>query len=203
MNTSVNGARRSIRLPRYDYTRDGAYFVTVCAMNRECLFGEVEVGKVVLSGYGRMVGEEWETTARVRTSVVLDEWVVMPNHFHGIVVIAGGASHGTALGHGTPGHGMPGHRTPLGHGTPCPYERFGAPVAGSLATIVRSFKAAASKRINESRNTVGVSVWQRNYYEHVIRGDDDLRQIREYIANNPLQWGLDRENPSRPRDRGI
>ena len=100
----------------------------------------------------------------------------MPNHFHGILTIIGDGE-GTA------------RRAPT-------MERFGKPTSGSLPTIVRAFKSAVTKRINELCGTPGASMWQRNCYEHVIRSETDLAEIREYIADNPLKWELDSENPN-------
>ena len=167
--------RRSLRLQGYDYSQAGAYFVTICTQDQECLFGEVVDGEMRLSAAGRAVLAEWLKTADIRPYIELDAYVVMPNHFHGIVMITDGRR-GTA------------RRAPT-------TERFGRPVPGSLPTIVRSFKSAATKRINERRGTRGASVWERNYYEHVIRDDESLSRISEYIQTNPLRWELDRENP--------
>ena len=167
--------RRSIRLKGYDYAGAGAYFVTICAQNRECLYGEIMNGKMVLKDAGEIVADEWIKTGDIRDKIILDEWVVMPNHFHGILVIDD--RRGTA------------RRAPT-------VEQFGKPVSGSIPTIIRAFKSAVTKRINEMRKTPGVKIWQRNYYEHVIRNDNELNRIREYITNNPAQWELDRENPN-------
>lgn len=169
--------RRSIRLQGYDYGQARMYFITVCVEGRECLFGEVVQGKMIVNQVGRIVEEEWLKTLALRPYVVLDEFVVMPNHFHAILLIV-------TAGRGTAG------RAPT-------TERFGKPVSGSLPTIVRSFKSAAAKHINELRSTPGVSLWQRNYHEHVIRNEDELHRIREYIQTNPLRWELDQENPAR------
>ena len=166
--------RRSIRLRGYDYSQAGAYFVTICTQNRECLFGEIVDGEMRLNEAGRTGVNEWLKTAEIRDEIELDEWVVMPNHFHGIVVIANGR--GTA------------RRAPT-------VERFGQPVSGSIPTIVRSFKSAATKRINELRQTPGAKLWQRNYWEHIIRDESELGHIREYIRNNPAQWELDKLHP--------
>ena len=106
----------------------------------------------------------------------LDEFVVMPNHVHGILVIADNRR-GTACR------------------APTTVERFGRPVTGSLPTIVRSFKSVSTKRINKVRNTPGIPVWQRNYYEHVIRSEKELDRIRQYIAHNPASWTEDAERP--------
>jgi len=167
--------RRSIRLQGYDYSRIGAYFVTVCTYHRLCLFGEIIDGRMALNDAGRIVEQCLNEISRHFPHVELDEFIVMPNHVHGIVVIAN--RRGTAC------------RAPT-------TEQFGRPVTGSMPTIIRSFKSAATKRIDELRNTPGAAIWQRNYYEHVIRNDDELNRIREYIANNPAQWAIDRENPA-------
>jgi len=167
--------RRSIRLKGYDYAGAGAYFVTICAHNRVCMFGEIMDGKMVLNDVGESVGDEWIKTGDIRDKAILDEWVVMANHFHGILVIDG--RRGTA------------YRAPT-------LEQFGKPVSGSIPTIVRAFKSAVTKRINQMQKTPGAKIWQRNYYEHVIRNEDELNRIREYIANNPAQWAFDRENPN-------
>jgi len=169
--------RRSIRLQGYDYGQTGMYFITVCVEGRECLFSEVVQGKMIANQVGRIVEGEWLKTPVLRPYVVLDEFVVMPNHFHAILQIV-------SEGRGTA------RRAPT-------TERFSRPVSGSLPTIIRSFKSATTNRINELRSAPGAPLWQRNYYEHVIRDEDELHRIREYILTNPLRWELDRENPAR------
>ncbi len=160
--------RRSIRLKDYDYAHSGAYFVTICTHGKECLFGEVATDTMRLNDYGEIVTDCWMAIPSHFQSVELDEFIVMPNHVHGIVLIASNIK-----GEHPSGTMMP----------------------GSLMTIVRSFKAAATKGINELRQTPGVTVWQRNYYEHIIRSEAETSRIREYIAANPLKWSTDRENP--------
>ncbi len=167
--------RRSVRLKDHDYSQAGAYFVTICTHEKECMFGRVIDGQMRLNEYGRIVEEEWVKTADIRSGVELDASVVMPNHFHGVLAIVHG-------GRGTV------HRAPTS-------ERFGKPTSNSIPTIVGYLKSAVTRRINELRGTSRTPVWQRNYYEHVIRNEDDLNEIREYIVNNPLKWDLDRENP--------
>jgi putative transposase len=167
--------RRSIRLKDYDYSQAGAYFIAICTYNKECVLGNVVDGEMVLNEYGHAIEEEWMRTADIRNNVALDVFVVMPNHFHGILVIED-KCRGTV------------HRAPT-------LEQFAKPTSGSLPTIVRYFKSAVTRRINDLRGTPYTPVWQRNYYEHVIRDEDDLNEIRKYIANNPLKWDLDRENP--------
>lgn len=159
--------RRSIRLKEYDYSQAGAYYVTLCTYQRECLFGEIIDGEMRLNDWGRIIYDSWEWLGQQYAYVDLYEWVIMPNHFHGIIVIddrRGGSR--TAL-----------TQKPLGR-------------------LVGAFKTVSSKQINKLRDNPGCPVWQRNYYEHVIRNDDDLNRIREYIINNPMQWELDENNPT-------
>jgi REP element-mobilizing transposase RayT len=192
--------RRSIRLKGYDYAQVGAYFVTICAHNRECLFGEVVDGAMRLNELGKIVRNAWLQSGEIRREIELhaDEMVVMPNHIHGIVWIVDDPV-------GAPG------RSPLLQTTLSPLPSNGrssrpptgtvplssnGPTPRSLASFVAGFKSAATKRINGLRGTPGAPIWQRNYYEHIIHDEQSLTHIREYIANNPLEWTLDRENPS-------
>ncbi len=175
--------RRSIRLPGYDYTRAGAYFITIVTHDRACLFGDVVDGDMRLNESGEIAHAEWRRTAAIRPRVVVDAFVVMPNHLHGIVILTDdGGRRGTL------------QRAP----TQCApaTERFGQPTPGSIPTIVRLFKSATTKRINDMRGTPGLPVWQRNYYEHIIRDDESLRRIRQYIRDNPVHWAFDRDNPA-------
>ncbi|MDB4928194.1 MAG: uncharacterized protein JWM10_678 [Myxococcaceae bacterium] len=172
--------RRSIRLGGYDYVRPGAYFVTVCTHERKCLFGEVVDGVVVLNDAGLAVRGEWLRTAALRRDVAIDEFVVMPNHLHGVLV-----SHdrsGDPLGASGMSDGLlPGARGPR---------------ARSLGAIIAGSKSAATARVNALRSSPGAPLWHRNYYEHVVRGGDELQRIRQYIVDNPRRWSLDRENPA-------
>jgi putative transposase len=169
--------RRSIRLPEYDYSQSNSYFVTICAAERRCLFGMIRKGEARLSAAGQIVAEEWLRTAQVRLYVALDVFVIMPNHFHGILAIEK-EYEGTA------------RRAPTG-------QQFGRPIGSSLPSIIGAFKSAVARRINIGLGTPGAPVWQRNYYEHVIRDESALSRIREYIINNSRRWELDRENPGR------
>jgi REP element-mobilizing transposase RayT len=173
--------RRSLRLRDYAYTQVGAYFVTVCAYQRKCLFGEVVDGEMAVNDIGRIVAEEWLRSAEIRQEIELDAFVVMPNHIHGIVVITHVGKAGDVGAHG---------RAPLRTGDNFPYRP-----PRSLGSFIAGFKSACTKRINELRALPGTPVWQRNYFEHVIRNEGDLNAIREYIATNPLCWFEDKENP--------
>ena len=172
--------RRSIRLPAYDYAQPGAYFVTLVTQARESLFGQVIDGEMRLNGLGDVVAQEWRRTGEMR-DVGLDLFVVMPNHAHGILIVVG--AHSRAPEHDPPEYGVPLYRPPR-----------------SLGSLVAGFKSAVTKRINGMRGTPGLPVWQRNYYEHVIRDEEELNRIREYVASNPTHWEEDPENPDcRPR----
>ncbi len=162
--------RRSIRLQGYDYSQNGAYFVTICTHSRECLFGGIIDGQMVMNNRGMTAHDEWVKTVEMRENIELDEFVVMPNHIHGIIVIHDGR--GTM------------HRAPTA-------EQFGKPTSKSIPTIIRGLKSAVTKRINGIRKTPGFPVWQRNYYEHIIRDEQSMEKIREYIVNNPLNWERD------------
>ena len=168
--------RKSTRLRDYDYAQPGLYFVTICTRKRECILGYVKDGRVRLNEYGELAESCWSGLGGRFVNVETHEHVVMPNHFHGILALIencrGGVSPPVGVGAGT----APLHTATLGHAVAC-------------------FKYESTRSINRLRCTPGASVWQRNYYEHVIRNEHDLRQVREYIANNPLRWELDRENP--------
>ena len=184
--------RQSKRLPGYDYSQAGVYFVTLCTKNRACLFGQIVDGFAVLNRYGRIVESELHRTEQVRAEVELDVFVVMPNHLHAVVWLRDCA----------PGHlAQRAHdRAPLRgrrHGVQPPQGR--APLrrqARSLGSLIAGFKSTATKRINALRGTPGVAVWQRGFYERVIRSDRELQRVREYVVNNPLGWELDEYNPA-------
>jgi REP element-mobilizing transposase RayT len=151
----------------------------VVTHQRECLFGEIVDGVVRASAHGEIVSEEWLRSALVRPEIELDTFVVMPNHIHGILIVRdqsmGDGAHGRA------------HKPSRPRSAPVRAPR-------SLGSFVAGFKAAATKRINALRGTPGVPVWQRNYYEHVIRNEEELNRIRQYIMDNPAGWAEDPEN---------
>ena len=179
-NNQPRAYRRSVRLQDYHYSQAGAYFITVCTQERRALFGEIVDGEMVLNDAGRAVEHTWLAIPQHFPQVELDAFVVMPNHLHGIVVISGspvGAKDFSPL-----------HR--INHP---PFRPVGTP-AKSIGSIVRGFKIGVTKWFRERGDTR--VVWQRNYYEHVIRGEESMSRIREYIQNNPARWEFDRENPA-------
>jgi putative transposase len=189
--------RRSIRLPGYDYTRPGAYFVTLVTYGRECLFGEIVGGEMVLSDHGAVARAEWFITAETRTNVVMhpDEMVLMPNHLHGIIRIIDTRDRTTIVGAQRRCAPTTENYTPPDHASLDNAISQGINVAsGSLGAIIRAYKSAVTKRINLMRNTPGSPVWQRNYYENIIRDDNEQALIRLYIDANPANWQIDQEN---------
>lgn len=187
--------RRSIRLKGYDYTQAGAYFVTVCTRDRACLFGEIVDGAMRWNEYGECVVRWWEDIPRHFKAVDIDAFVVMPNHIHGIVVITGGP-----VGAGLPRPDPHTANSVADTGTDAAMDAHkGAKTAPlrrpSLGNVMAYFKYQSAKQINASRQTPVAPVWQRNYYEHVIRSEESLNCIRQYILDNPERWAFDRENP--------
>ena len=185
--------RRSIRLKDYDYSSAGAYFVTLCVLNRECIFGEVTDGVIMLNHPGEIVQAEWLKSAEIRKEIELDAFIVMPNHLHGIIVIDHALPSVGATG------GSPYGRSPqinhIRQRAPGRSPRQPGPSPRSLGALVAGFKSATTIRINEIRQNSGCPLWQRNYYERVIRDERELERLRDYITGNPAKWAEDRENP--------
>lgn len=186
--------RRSIRLPTWDYRERAAYFVTICTHERALLF---EDERII-----RELELAWHSIGRY-SHARPDYFVAMPNHVHGIIWITGptsvGAQHTSKPGR--PLASVPHPVNGLASGTACaaPLRRCAVlegPATGSVAAVVRAFKSNAAKRINNLRNTPGAPVWQRGYYERVIRDDRELDAVREYILDNPRSWAEDPNNPA-------
>ena len=146
----------------FDYRKPGAYFVTICTRGKSCLFGRVADGVVLLSKAGRIAEEEWLRTAEKRPYVILDAYVIMPNHVHGLVLIGEHRHDATLHPGGSKSH--------------------------SFASIVGAFKSASSRRIAVLSRSYRSAVWQRSYYERIVRDIGELNSIRKYIANNPARW---------------
>ena len=184
--------RRSNRLSGFDYSQAGAYFVTIVAQGRLCLFGEVSDAAMRLNDAGRMAWRVWETLPQRFPSVELDYFVVMPNHVHGVIFL---------------------HRPLLGAGdrattrvAPTGQSSVSFPRLGNVLGAYKSLTTVEyARRVRADRwQPFFKRLWQRNYYERIIRDQNELDRAREYIVNNPLKWALDRENPTNqamPKDR--
>lgn len=165
--------RRTIRLKGYDYAQAGCYFATICSHQRECLFGEIDNGQIKLSIYGEIVSECWQALAHYFGNIELDTFVVMPNHLHGLILINNDSK---SLG----------QRQPSSSGT----------ARNSLSAIIQNFKSVSTRKVNQKRAALGWHLWQRNYYEHVVRDEADMKRIQKYMSENALKWDLDQLNPN-------
>ena len=175
--------RRSIRLKGYDYSQSGVYFVTICVQDHVCMFGEVENGTMILNDVGKMAMRCWMDIPQHFPNVVLHEYVVMPNHIHGIIQITNdGGNAGENVGAKNFSPLPPTLPSPS---PPSPSPRF-VPTGTSrtIGSIVRGFKIGVTKQL-------GYSVWQRDYWERIIRDDDAYQNITRYIINNPVNWRND------------
>ena len=204
----------SIRLLGYDYSQPGAYFITIVTHNRQCSFGNIIDDEMMLNEFGVLVQNEWLKTGIIRPNINIDAFVVMPNHLHGIIIITDNDN-----GHSRYSRDSRDSRrdtlqrvstitdtitdtdtdtitdTEMGTETDTgTIEQFGKPTKNSIPTIVRSFKSTTTKQINQMRQTPMQPLWQRNYFEHVIRDDNELTRIHQYIINNSKRWEEDNLN---------
>ncbi|MBI4834333.1 MAG: transposase [Planctomycetes bacterium] len=171
MEQTKQPQRKLMRLKHYDYSQAGGYFVTICAQNRQMILEPDEIQKVIQ--------QYWDKLPEKYAEVEADQFIIMPNHIHGILFIVGAV-------HEPPKYNKAIHELPLQQRRQM-----------VLPKIIGYFKMNTAKHINRIRNTPGFPLWQRNYYEHIIRNENELTRIREYIINNPLKWHFDRENPER------
>jgi REP element-mobilizing transposase RayT len=187
-----NKHRRSIRLKDYDYTTAGAYFITIVTHGRKILFGEVTDGVIRLNDAGRMIQSVWDELAEHYAGVQHDAFVVMPNHIHGVVSLVGAGPRARPSVKGQPQGVAPTEDTS----------------AMSVPDVVHRFKTLTTKRYIDGVKNSGWAAfthrfWQRNYFEHVIRDEQSLQRIRQYILDNPARWEFDRENPSAMQPEAI
>lgn len=206
------GNRRSIRLKGYDYAQQGAYFVTTCVNNRECLFGDVFDEEIILNECGRMVDKWWRELMRKYDTVELDEYVVMPNHFHGIILVVQKNENGNVgadlrVRPKNKNNPHNGNNFNNGHGNNYVVNGGNIEVKGqthrsaptlvpTVGTIVQWFKTMSTNQYIQSVKSnnwlpFNKRLWQRNYYEHIIRNETELNRIRQYIVTNPANWKQD------------
>ena len=159
--------RHSLRLKGYDYSQTGAYFVTIACDQHRCLFGSIQDTQMQCNHLGKLIEQHWLSLPEHFPFIALDQYVVMPNHFHAILWL-------------NPKHPHPNTET------------FGKPTKNSLPTIIRSFKAGVTRESRTQFANAELKIWQRNYWEKVIRDENELNHIRQYIQNNPLKWQLDK-----------
>lgn len=174
--------RKNIRLPDYDYSSPGCYFVTICTFRKRHSLGLIKDEQSILNKNGKLVSGYWASIPDIYSNVELDEFVVMPNHIHGLITIvaAGSLQEGTI-----PTDPI----NSVGVGSADPHDDARKT---TIPSIVARFKKTSTTAINRFHNSRGSKVWQRNYYEHVIRNELELTKAREYIVNNPMKWTLDK-----------
>ena len=172
--------RLSLRLRDYNYAQVGAYFVTICTQDRACLFGNIVEAAMVFNEAGLIVDTCWHAIPKHFPHMDVDEFVIMPNHLHGILLIKPAPEGARFI---APGSNPPAMATPALVAETGAMNR-----APTLGAVVRAFKARVT-------HALGHPIWQRNYYDHIVRSETALHRIREYIAHNPAQWAMDRENP--------
>jgi putative transposase len=178
----AHNGRKSIRLKTYDYSQPGAYFITICTHDKKCLFGNISDRQMNLNGIGSIVENEWLKTASLRPNVELDVFVIMPNHIHGIIFIKNKDYKGEFK------YASVNREQDVGG------SKFKSP-SKNIGAIVKGFKSAGTGCVNKSNRTPGKKLWQQNYWERVIRNEHELKHIREYIQNNPINWELDKLHP--------
>lgn len=163
--------RKEIRIPEFYYSQTGANFITIVTQDRKTIFGQVEDGEMVLNNVGKLAEEVWLALPKHFPNVELGEWVIMPNHIHGIISIKVEATHASPLPRISQG-----------------------PTPGSIGAIIGSYKSAVTKRFHQIPKNTKNKLWQRNYYEHIIRNERDYQALYEYILANPMNWEKDEEN---------
>lgn len=192
--------RRSIRLKGYDYSSPGAYFITICTHQRECLFGNIIDGEMKVNSFGQVIQGHWSKLHSHHTHLCLDEFIVMPNHIHGILILF---SKNECDQSDTVGAGLADTVSVSSNNLipkPAPTNDQLRPEIvtiqrAGIADIIRGFKSFSARQINRQRQTKGLPVWQRNYYEHIIRNEESLENIRRYIQTNPANWNNDQLHP--------
>jgi len=177
-DTSAHPARRSIRLQKMDYSHPGAYFLTFCAFEKRCIFGTIEGGHPLLNTIGEIARACWVDMPNHFPNVKVHDFVVMPNHMHGILGIEERARRAVPLREGGQ------------------FEAFRGPVPGSIPTIMRSYKSAVTKQVRDTTGNRTIQVWQSTYFERVLRNGEEFKNASRYILENPIMWHLDKVNPT-------
>ena len=171
--------RKQLRLRHFDYGNPGAYYITICTHERKRFLSRIENECVHLTNFGKIVNEELLKTVEMREYLLVDAFVIMPNHLHAILFFHDRAAAPLSADHDT------GARS------------FGGSQRHSLSSVIANFKAAATNRIRKETGKKEAIIWQKGFYEHIIRDEKDPLRIRDYILSNPLNWSIDEENPDR------
>lgn len=179
MPTHYYHRRRQIRLEDYDYSQEGFYFITICTYQRLFLFGEIQQGEMHLNTYGTIAHNCWKATGEIRRNITLADFIIMPNHMHAILSI-----NQCVKKQDSSAKALDMDKQPTGVcNTPLQSP------SQTIGSIIRGYKASVTKLINKTGYQQ--PIWQRNYYEHIIRTDESLASISEYILANPTTWEQD------------
>ncbi|HET9137345.1 MAG TPA: transposase [Candidatus Kapabacteria bacterium] len=160
--------RKSTRLANHNYQEPGSYFITICSHNKAATFSTIKENSLHLSIYGEVIEQCWQEIPEHFRNTRLDSFVIMPNHIHGVI-----------------------HIDDWNTSKPIIAESMSSLKPSSLGSIIASFKSASTKYIRKRVNDASVEIWQRNYYDRVIRNEKELLQVRQYIEANPLKWRED------------
>ena len=212
--------RRSIRIPGFDYAQPGAYYITICAQNRVYLFGDVVNNKMRLNDAGLMVKRWWNTLCKKFPMIHLDEYVVMPNHFHGIIHVCDVVDAGIDISERADTRVCPyvHHHPPIRNDVGADQcvrpitDQCVRPITDQcvrpmpISAMVQWFKTMTTNEYirdvkQKNWSPFSKKLWQRNYYEHVIRDEESLNRVRQYIMDNPRNWTTDENNPNAPHQR--
>lgn len=202
MDRSEQFHRRTLRLKDFDYSQAGAYFVTICTKKHQCLFGEIQQREMQLNAIGRVVSAQWQQLTSRFPDLELGEWVVMPNHIHGILIITGRGEACNGRGEASLKIKNVDAALFLPDASPLQSESIIADASplrptgttpGSVGAIIQNFKSVVSRKLSTQNEKRKGSVWQRNYYEHVIRNEGEFNAISDYIITNPQNWEKDTE----------
>jgi REP element-mobilizing transposase RayT len=179
--------RQSIRLHGYDYSQTGTYFVTICTYKKEHFFGEIINAEMKLNVIGQYAFYQWKKIPHRFNDVELDEFIIMPNHIHGIIVI-------NRRGEGSENESLGGKRRLFSDSSPLHHDeqlQHNGTLPGSIGAIIQNYKSGISRKISTMPGMKNVKLWQMNYYDHIIRNEEDHARIVEYIQQNPVQWEQD------------
>ncbi len=182
--------RKSIRLKGYDYSQAGLYFITICCQNRACLFGKIDDGEMVLNDAGKQAQQCWLEIPKHFPNTTLHEYITMPNHIHGIIEIVGANNH-SPNNHSPNGDSSNGIRTRANDYSPL------RGTTRTIGSVVRGYKIGVTKWFRENNQNqfpIRTSVWQRNYWEHIVRNENEYQHITQYIIDNPKKWDMDKLN---------
>ncbi|MBL4887840.1 MAG: transposase [Flavobacteriaceae bacterium] len=181
----------SMRLSGYNYSAEGYYFVTICTQGRDHFFGEIIVGEMKLNPIGEIAYEQWHLSEKIRQNIVLDEFVIMPNHIHGIVIIDNHKYRRDVAAQRLYNAAQRLYETKRVYDGKHPEMSEISPKKTSLSHMIREYKTAVTKNAKKINHQF---VWQSGFYDHIIRNNKSLQNIRLYIQSNPKMWHKDRHN---------